>query len=128
MVVLGGMGNITGSIIAATLIPTVNYFLLMYVPSDIAPIRLLVYAFILIFIIVFTNAPAIKNFREKHGLVLRRKHSDPSKRIGDSAKWHRIPTKIKMDAILSTDLKPSSPESIHGDISALEEERGDKNE
>ena len=52
MVVLGGMGNITGSIIAATLIPAINYFLLMYVPSDIAPIRLLAYAIILIVIII----------------------------------------------------------------------------
>jgi len=126
MVVLGGMGNITGSIISAILIPTVNYFLLKYVPSDIAPIRLLAYAVILIVIIIFTNAPAIKKFREKHGLVFKRKSSDPSRRIGDSAKWHRIPTKIKMDAILSTDLKPDSPESIHGDISALQEERGEK--
>lgn len=56
MVVLGGMGSITGSIIAAVLVPIINYLLQNYVPAELAALRYLVYALVLIFIVVFSNA------------------------------------------------------------------------
>lgn len=109
MVVLGGMGSITGSIVSAVLIPVINYVLMSNVPPEFAAIRYLIYALVLIFIIIFGNAPALKNFREKYSpkaLITGRRTSsvNPAKRTDDEAVWHRIPSKIKMDALLSTDL------------------------
>ncbi|MGN1121182.1 MAG: branched-chain amino acid ABC transporter permease, partial [Eubacteriales bacterium] len=115
MVVLGGMGSITGSIIAAVLIPTVNYFLQSNVPPEFAAIRYLVYALVLIVIVLFGNAPALKGFREKYGidslknhLASRNRKVDPAKRKDDEATWDRIPSKIDMDALLTTDINPGA--------------------
>ena len=70
-------------------------------------------ALILILIIVYNNAPALKGFRDKHnfaGLVdkiLKRKQ-DPAAIKDDNAKWDVVPTKISMDEILSVDLTPQN--------------------
>lgn len=64
MVVLGGMGSVNGSIIAATLITCINYFLQTKLSGDLAAIKNLVYALILIVMIIFNNAPALKGVRE----------------------------------------------------------------
>lgn len=64
MVVLGGMGSVNGSIIAATLITCINYFLQTKLSGDLAAIKNLVYALILIVMIIFNNAPALKGLRE----------------------------------------------------------------
>ena len=124
MVVLGGMGSITGSIISAVFITFVNYMLQSQLSGDLASMRNLVYAIILIVVVIFGNAPALKSFREKysfHALMAklsRKKSLDPSKRQDDEAKWDRVPTKIKMDALLSTDLNvnytPARPEDLSG--------------
>ena len=68
MVVLGGMASLNGSIIAATLITLVNFFLQDKLSGDLAALRLLIYALILIFIVLFNNSPAFKPIREKYGL------------------------------------------------------------
>lgn len=109
MVVLGGMGNITGSIIAATLIPVINFFLQKQLSGNLAALKFLIYAIILIVIVIFGNAPALRDFREKYSLsnLFRRKKFDPSARRDDDAAWDRVPTKIKMDEILTTELKPN---------------------
>lgn len=110
MVVLGGMGSISGSILAAIFITGMNFVLQSQLSGDLASLRNVVYAIILIVVVVFGNAPALKSFREKYsfGALIARlkknKVSDPSKKKDDEAKWARVPTKIKMDAILSTDL------------------------
>ena len=123
MVVLGGMGSITGSIIAAALIPTVNYLLQNNVPPEFAAVRYLVYALVLIVIVIFGNAPALRNFRETYNpaqlfarLLHRSSLSNPAKDKDDEARWHRVPSKIKMDALLSTDINPGSeqPDSAKG--------------
>ncbi len=116
MVVLGGMGNITGSIIAATLISCVNFFLQSRLSGDLAALRYLIYALVLIFIIIFGNAPALRPFKEKYGisalsekikkLFKKKKPFDPAAVKEDEGSWDRIPTKIDMDAILSTDINP----------------------
>ena len=107
MVVLGGMGSINGSIIAATLITYLDNTLQTVLTGDLAVLQDLLYALILIVIVVYNNAPALKNFRERYNLqsVLRRKF-DPNHQKDDEAKWDRVPTKIEMNEILSVDVQP----------------------
>jgi len=55
-VVLGGLGNIWGSIIAATVL-----YVLPEALREFADMRMLVYAIVLILIMLATNSPAVKN-------------------------------------------------------------------
>ena len=106
MVVLGGMGNITGSIIAATAITFINFQLQTRLSGDLAAVKFLVYALILIVVVVFNNAPKLAGIREKFSikrLIKSKKH--PSDIHDDEAAWDRVPTKIKMDEVLSVDIK-----------------------
>lgn len=109
MVVLGGMGSINGSIIAATLVTLLNEKLRTILTGDLAVMKDLLYALILILIVIYNNAPALKGFREKYNFrtILERIHGkkDPSYVKDDAAHWDNIPTKIKMDELLSTDFK-----------------------
>lgn len=110
MVVLGGMGSINGSIVAATLITILNEKLRTVLTGDMAVIKDMLYALILIVLVVYKNAPALRTFREKYNLKLLfdkmfKSRTDPARIRDDSAEWDRIPTKIKMDEILSVDIK-----------------------
>lgn len=122
MVVLGGMGSINGSILAATLITFLNTKLATILTGDQAILQNLLYALILIVIVVYNNAPALKGFRDKHNFsvladkLLKRRH-DPAHIKDDKAKWDVVPTKISMDEILSVDMKPQ-------DFTMIEKERG----
>lgn len=111
MVVLGGMGSISGSIIAATLITYLDTTLQTVLVGDLAVLQDLFYALILIVLVIYNNAPALSNFRANNNLGVLiakfRKH-DPSHRRDDEAKWDRVPTKIEMNEILSVDIQPSS--------------------
>lgn len=112
MVVLGGMGNINGSIIAAALITFLDVELQTILTGNLAVLQDLIYALILIVLVIYNNAPALKPFREKYNLkalINRSKTINPSKNKDDEAKWDRVPTKIKMDEILSVDFQVSSP-------------------
>lgn len=112
MVVLGGMGNITGSIIAATIITWLQNWLQQYLTGDLAVLQNVVYALITIVIVIYNNAPALKGFREKYDLknfFKRLSKPNPASVHDDEAKWDRVPTKIDMDEVLSTDLQISSP-------------------
>ena len=110
MVVLGGMGNINGSIIAAALITYLNTKLATVLTGDLAVLQNLLYALILIVIVIYNNAPALKGFRDKYSISAfiekRKKVHDPSNINDDKAKWDVVPTKISMDEILSVDMKP----------------------
>ena len=113
MVVLGGMGSINGSIIAATLITYLNTKLATILTGEMAVLQNLLYALILIVIVIYNNAPALKSFRDKYNLnVLGRKFmkhkNDPAHVHDDEAKWDVVPTKISMDEILSVDMKPQN--------------------
>lgn len=112
MVVLGGMGSINGSIIAATLITFLDVKLQTILTGNLAVLQDLFYALILIVLVIYNNAPALKGVREKYNLkkILAkfRKHN-PSRITDDEAKWDRVPTKIDMDEVLSVDLQVSSP-------------------
>ena len=68
MVVLGGMGAINGSMIAAALITFLNVKLQTSLTGDLAVMKDLVYALILILIVIYRNAPSLKNFRERYNL------------------------------------------------------------
>lgn len=110
MVVLGGMGSINGSILAATLITILNEKLRTVLTGDLAVLKDLLYALILIVIVIYNNAPALKGFREKYNFrnlwaKIFRPKNDPSIVKDDAASWDKVPTKIKMDEILSVDLK-----------------------
>ena len=109
MVVLGGMGSINGSIISAALITVINFYLKAYLTGDMAAIKTLIYALILIVMVVYKNAPALKSFREKYTfkklidkIVNRKKAVDYV--TDDTARWDVVPTKIEMNEVLSTDL------------------------
>ena len=111
MVVLGGMGSINGSIIAATLITFLNTKLATVLTGDLAVLQNLLYAIILILIVTYNNAPALKSFRDRYNLAalmkkLSPKKNDPAHQTDDNAKWDVVPTKIEMNEILSIDLKP----------------------
>ncbi len=109
MVVLGGMGSITGSIVAATIITVLNFYLKAYLTGDMAAVKTLIYAVILIVMVIYKNAPALKSFREKYNvkgflnkiLPHRRKESFVQ---DDEARWDVVTTKISMNEVLSTDL------------------------
>ena len=66
MVVLGGMGSINGSLIAAALITFLNIQLQTLLTGDLAVLQNLFYALILIAIVIYRNAPSLKGFREKY--------------------------------------------------------------
>lgn len=112
MVVLGGMGSINGSIIAATLITILDIKLQTILTGNLAVLQDLLYALILIILVIYNNAPALKGFRERHSIknylrkVIKTKH-DPARRADDEAKWDRVPTKIDMNEVLSTEFQPT---------------------
>jgi len=111
MVVLGGMGNINGSIIAATLVTVLDVKLQTILTGDLAVLQDLLYALVLIVLVIYNNAPALRNFRETHNLKalwrkIRKTPVDPAHRGDDEAKWDRVPTKIEMNEVLSVELQP----------------------
>ncbi len=111
MVVLGGMGSINGAIIASALITFLNTKLATILTGDLAVLQNLLYALILIVIVIYNNAPGLKNFREKYNFaalwnkIVKRRH-DPASVQDDKAKWDVVPTKIEMNEILSVDMTP----------------------
>lgn len=112
MVVLGGMGNIGGSLIAATAVVLLDTFLQKQLTGNMAVLKDMLYALILIGLIVYRNAPALKNFREKWSLkklFSKMKKHDPARIKDDEAQWDRVPTKIMVDEVLSVDIQLSSP-------------------
>ena len=109
MVVLGGMGNITGAIISATFITILDVKLQSVLTGDMAVLNDIIYALVLILVVVYNNAPALRPFREKYNAkrllsrffgFFRNKHGY----VDDEGKWDRVPTKIDMDEILSVDV------------------------
>lgn len=111
MVVLGGMGNINGSIIAATLVTVLDVKLQTILTGDLAVLQDLLYALVLIVLVIYNNAPALRNFRETHNMKalwrkIRKTPVDPAHRGDDEAKWDRVPTKIEMNEVLSVELQP----------------------
>ncbi len=112
MVVLGGMGNITGSIISAVFITYLNFQLQTQLSGDLAALKYLVYAIILIVVVIFNNAPALKSVRERFSITnkLREKRiKNPEKQYSDTNRWDVVTTKIRMDEILTTDVKQNDP-------------------
>lgn len=110
MVVLGGMGSVNGSILAATLITYLNTKLATMLTGEMAVLQNLIYSLILVLIVIYNNAPGLRGFREKYNLsvfmnkIIKKKAEHEHHEGDDAAQWDRIPTKIKMDEILSTDI------------------------
>lgn len=113
MVVLGGMGSINGSIIAATLITVLNTMLQKHLPGELAALKFLIYAVILVVIVIFNNAPKLVFIKEKLSIKsvinnISAKKRKPEDILNDPAHWDKIPTKIKMDEVLSTEVVPGN--------------------
>lgn len=111
MVVLGGMGSINGSVLAAALISYLNVELSSVLTGDKAVLQNLFYALILIVIVIYNNAPALKGLREKFNIKnlsgkLFKHETDPAYRNDDTTKWDKVPTKIAMDELISVDTSP----------------------
>lgn len=109
MVVLGGMGNITGAIVSATFITFLDIKLSSVLTGDMAVLNDIIYALVLVLVVIYNNAPALRSFREKYNAkkllsrffgFLRNKHGY----VDDEGQWDRVPTKIDMDELLSVDL------------------------
>lgn len=126
MVVLGGMGSVNGSILSATLITYLNIKLSTVLTGNLAVLQNLVYALILVLIVIYNNAPALAGIREKYNLKnltnkLFKIKFVPSKHKDDESAWDKIPTKIKMDEILTVDINvqesvstPDKPTEVKG--------------
>ena len=110
MVVLGGMASVNGVIISATVITYLNIQLQNILTGELAVLKDIIYSLILIVIIIYNNAPALKNIREKYNLkrvvdAVRAKMFPRSNHYADDDDaWSKIPTKIEMNEILSTDI------------------------
>ncbi len=130
MVVLGGMGSITGSIISAALLTYINFLLSANLSGDMAALKYMIYALILIGMVIYNNAPAFKKYRDRFGFPVlmdrireRFVRTTPATVKDDAAAWDRVPTKILSDEVLSTDLqlmtsapdKPDKPGKPKGD-------------
>lgn len=118
MVVLGGMGNINGSMIAAALITFLEIKLQTYLTGDLAVFQNFLYALILILIVIYNNAPGLKNFRNRFNfknLVSKiiKPVNRPEKVRDDEARWNRVPSKIRIDETLSVKVQrdSSAPET-----------------
>jgi len=112
MVVLGGMGSVNGSIIAATMITFLDVKLQTILTGNLAVLQDLFYALVLIILVIYNNAPAFAGFRGKYNIknfLAKFKKNNPANIRDDEAKWDRVPTKIQMDEVLSVDLQVSSP-------------------
>ena len=113
MVVLGGMGSVNGSIIAAALITWLNTWLPTKLTGEMAVLQNLLYALVLIVIVIYNTAPALSGIREKYSIgaltakLFAHMH-DPAHIRDDKAKWDVVPTKISMDEILSVDMTPQN--------------------
>ncbi len=119
MVVLGGMGTINGSIIAAALITFLNTKLATVLTGDLAVLQNLFYAVILILIVIYNNAPALKSFRDRYNFAafvkkFSKKQADPSHVKDDAQKWDVVPTKIDMNEVLSVDMVPPEMKDYSG--------------
>lgn len=122
MVVLGGIGSINGSMVAATIITFLNIILQKYLPGSLAFLKNIIYALILIAIIMLTNAPklapkidamkdAVKGFFKR----MFKKKDDEGIIKRDEAEWHRITTKIDMDEVLKVDAKKREGDFVDPD-------------
>ena len=76
--------------------------------GDMSAIKNLIYALILIIMVIYKNAPALKSFREKYNpkkLIEKFLPKKDSAYINDDeARWDVITTKINMDEVLSVDI------------------------
>ena len=126
MVVLGGMGNITGSVVSAILLTFINVQLTTKLSGDLAALKYLIYALILVVAVIWNNAPALSKVRERFSLrrlveyiiIKFRGHrlkEDGGMEAPSTADWSKVPTKIPMDALLSTDIIPEQSVKEEGD-------------
>ena len=129
MVVLGGMGSLNGSIVAAALLAYINFKFNNLFTGNMTAFRNIIYALVLIFIVIVNNAPSLKKFRDRFNFrtlgtflsaqvqklvrTFRKKspEDEEAEIVDHPADWSDIPTKVDMDAILSVDLRHDGEEA-----------------
>lgn len=134
MVIIGGMGNLNGSVIAAIVVTYLDIKLQTVITGSLAALKNIIYAAILIAIIMYRNIPSLANFREKYNLnalatnikkfwstkVLKKEYVvDPGEKKEYPGEWSKIPTKIDMDAVLSDNFsnkEEDNPDNRKGEI------------
>ena len=134
MVIIGGMGNLNGSIIAAIVVTYLDIKLQTVITGNLAALKNIIYAGVLIAIIMYRNIPALSNFRENYNLnvlatkikklwstkVLKKEYVvDPGEKKEYPGEWSKIPTKIDMDAVLSDNFsnkEEDNPDNRKGEI------------
>ena len=134
MVIIGGMGNLNGSVIAAIVVTFVDIKLQTVLSGDLSALKNIIYASILIAIVMYRNIPALNNFREKYNLnvlaryikklwqtkVLKKEFKeDPGEKKEYQGDWSKIPTKVDMDAVLSDSFSnkdEDNPDNRKGEI------------
>ena len=118
LVVIGGMSSINGAIISAALVTFLKIKLSDVLTGNLSVLQNIIYALVLVCIVIYRNAPMFKTFREKYNtrklldkvgalwakIGIGKKKTEATD-PGDEGAWDRIPTKIKMDEILSVDVK-----------------------
>ena len=76
-----------------------------------AEIKQAVYAIILIIVVIFNNAPALKKVKDKLSVSNpAKKNKNPETIHDDEVDWRRVPTKIPMDEVLTANL-PNNDEA-----------------
>ena len=88
--------------------------------GNLAVLQDFIYAIVLIIIVIYNNAPGLKSFREKYNIQnlfakIASGMQNPAKHRDDEAKWHRVPTKIEIDEVLSTKIQRDPTTSIDPD-------------
>lgn len=119
IIVIGGLGSINGSLISAAFVTFLNEKLATVLTGDLAVLQDLFYALVLILIVIYGNAPALKFFREKYNFAalwakIAKPKKDEAKIRDDGASWAQIPTKIPMNEVISTDFT-AEPSGVRSD-------------
>ena len=87
MVVLGGMGSIFGSLISSIVIVVLENTLSGLLSGNLAALKTIIYALVLILMMLFSSAPAFVRFREKlFGRFKKKKTSAAAEGKGDAEK------------------------------------------
>lgn len=125
-VVLGGMGNVNGTIFATIIMTWLNVQLPAILGSTMAVYKNVIYALVLVLVVLYNNAPILRAFRQRYNLqrfanklrdlffkipiFTRFKPKQEQMQAMEQefgADWSKVPTKIKMDAVLTTDISPA---------------------
>ena len=128
MVVLGGMGSINGSIVAAALVSWINTVLSKYLSGDLAALQNVIYALVLIGIVIFKNSPKFKKLRDKYNfaalggfLSAKITAGKAGRGAGKSEDARALPQEDGSDDVSDEQAKTSAPSAVGEIVSVCKE-------